>query len=87
MVHGRSILDKWGYIFESTRPLQRSRTPPPLPHTHTHTHTQKYVMLIFLSTAKVVSWKRLHVTLCAHCLSCNTFTLSKLSKIGRMTTV
>ena len=64
------MLDEYGYTRASTSPRQRTHT-----HARTHprararAHTQICNTYCF-STATMVSWTRLSVTVYAHCLSC-----------------
>jgi hypothetical protein len=64
MAHARCMLDKQGNTHVSTHPL-------PCTHTHTSTpiHTRTCNTYCF-STARMVSWTRLRVTLCVYCVYC-----------------
>jgi hypothetical protein len=54
-------------------------------HTHTHTHTEICDTCCF-STAIMVTWTRLSVTLYVHCLSCSShITRSFLRNVDRQT--
>ena len=72
MAHERCMLDKKGY----TRASTRSR---PCTHTHTHEHAcmhprahknTQICNICCFSTATMVSWTRLDITLHVHCLYC-----------------